>query len=68
MFLYCGSYFFTGNCLSLHKYLHKYYEDKGLQVIDIYDLPAEVVKRSEGISLDEELGRKTYALLELLQK
>jgi len=50
------------------KYLRKYYEDKGLQVIDIYDLPQEVVKRSEEILLEEELGRKTYAVLELLQK
>ena len=48
------------------KYLRKYYEDKGLQVIDIYDLPQEVVKRSEEILLEEELGRKTYAVLELL--
>lgn len=50
------------------KYLRKYYEDKGLQVIDIYDLPQEIVKRSEEIPLEEELGRKTYAVLELLQK
>lgn len=50
------------------KYLRKYYEDKGLQVIDIYDLPKEVVKRSEEIPLEEELGRKTYAVLELLQE
>ena len=48
------------------KYLRKYYEDKGLQVIDLYDLPSEVVKRSEEIPLEEELGRKTYAVLELL--
>lgn len=50
------------------KYLRKYYEDKGLQVIDIYDLPQKVEKRSEEIPLEEELGRKTYAVLELLQK
>ena len=48
------------------KYLRKYYEDKGLQVIDIYDLPQKVEKRSEEIPLEEELGRKTYAVLELL--
>lgn len=50
------------------KYLRKYYEDKGLQVIDIYDLPEEVEKRSEEILLEEELGRRTYAVLELLRK
>ena len=50
------------------KYLRKYYEDKGLQVIDIYDLPQEVVKQAEQIPLEEELGRKTYAVLKLLQE
>ncbi len=50
------------------KYLRKYYEDKGLQVIDIYDLPPEVVNQSKQVPLEEELGRKAYAVLKLLQE
>lgn len=49
-------------------YLRRYYEDKGLQVIDLYDLPLELERRSREIPLEEELGRRTYAVLELLKE
>lgn len=49
-------------------YLRRYYEDKGLQVIDLYDLPPELEQRSREIPLEEELGRRTYAVLELLRE
>ena len=48
------------------RHLTKYYEGKGLEVIDLYQLPSEVDIRAKDIRLSEELGRKTYAVLELL--
>ena len=49
-------------------YLRRYYEDKGLQVIDLYDLPPELEQSSREIPLEEELGRRTYVVLELLRE
>lgn len=48
-------------------YLKRYYEEKGLLVIDMYQLPGEVENRAKEIPLKEELGQRTYAVLELLQ-
>ncbi|MCM1158656.1 MAG: SIR2 family protein [Bacteroidales bacterium] len=62
------NFFLSSSNQAGKQYLHRYYEDKGLQVIDIYDLPAEVDKRGDEIPLEEELGRKTYAVLEMLIK
>ena len=36
-------------------------------MIDLYQLPGEVEERARSVDLQEELGRKTYAVLELLQ-
>lgn len=48
------------------QYLHRYYEDKGLQVVDLYNLPEKVLEKAKNVPLQEELGRRTYAVLELL--
>lgn len=61
------NFFLSSSNHAGREYLRKYYEDKGLQVIDIYDLPPEVMLRAEEIPLEEELGRRTYAVLELLK-
>jgi hypothetical protein len=49
-------------------YLISYYENKNIQVIDLNALPEEVEKRASEVPLEDELGRKTYAVLELLYK
>lgn len=60
------NFFLSSSNLASKQYLHRYYEDRGLQVIDIYNLPEEVNKRAQEIALEEDLGRKAYAVLELL--
>ena len=37
-------------------------------MIDLYQLPHEVEERAGAVELEEELGRRTYAVLELLQE
>ena len=36
-------------------------------MIDLYQLPEEVDRRADEVPLSDELGRKTYAVLELLK-
>lgn len=58
-------------CSSLHagkEYLRKYYEGKGLEVIDLYQLPKEVEERVCPVQISDELGRRTYAVLDLLHR
>ncbi len=58
-------------CSSLHagkEYLRKYYEGKGLEVIDLYRLPKEVEERAGSVMLSDELGRRTYAVLDRLHR
>lgn len=61
------NYFLSSSHHAGKDYLQKYYEGKGLEVIDLYQLPKEVEMRAESIQLSEELGRRTYAVLELLR-
>lgn len=60
------NYFFSSSHHAGKDYLRKYYEEKGLEVIDLYRLPPEVELRAKSVRLSEELGRKTYAVLDLL--
>lgn len=60
------NYFLSSSLHAGKDYLHKYYEGKGLQVIDLYRLPREVDEHAQSIRLSDELGRKTCAVLELL--
>lgn len=58
-------------CSSLHagkECLRKYYEGKGLEVIDLYQLPKEVEERACPVQISDELGRRTYAVLDLLHR
>ena len=61
-----SNYFLSSSHHAGKDYLRKYYEGKGLEVIDLYQLPEEVDARAQSVLLSEELGRKTYAVLELL--
>ena len=61
------NYFLSSSLHAGKDYLRKYYEGKGLQVIDLYQLPEEVDRRADEVPLSDELGRKTYAVLELLK-
>lgn len=60
------NFFLSSSDHASKAYLRKYYEDKGLQVIDIHDLPKDIEEYSNTVNLDEELGRKTYAVLKTL--
>jgi len=60
------NFFLSSSNHASRQYLRRYYMDKGLEVIDIHELPEEINERAKEITLAEELGRKTYAVLELL--
>ncbi len=60
------NYFLSSSLHAGKDYLRKYYEGKGLEVIDLYRLPKEVEERAGKVRLSEELGRRAYAVLELL--
>ena len=61
------NYFLSSSVQAEKDYLQKYYEGKGLEVINLYNLPQEVKARAEELPLEEDLGRRTYAVLELLK-
>lgn len=61
------NYFLSSSLHAGKKYLRKYYEEKGLEVIDLYQLPKAVEARAQSVPLPDDLGRKTYAVLELLR-
>lgn len=61
------NYFLSSSVQAEKDYLQKYYEGKGLEVINLYNLPPEVKARAEEVTLAEDLGRRTYAVLELLK-
>ena len=62
------NYFLSSSVHAEKDYLQKYYEVKGLEVINLYNLPSEVKMRAEQLPLEEDLGRRAYAVLELLKK
>ncbi|MCI9152707.1 hypothetical protein D3Z53_15445 [Lachnospiraceae bacterium] len=62
------NYFLSSSVHAEKDYLRKYYEGKGLEVINLYNLPPEVKMRAEQLPLEEDLGRRAYAVLELLKK
>ncbi len=62
------NYFLSSSVQAEKDYLQKYYEGKGLEVINLYNLPPEVKARAGEVNLEEDLGRRTYAVLELLKK
>ena len=62
------NYFLSSSVHAEKDYLQKYYEGKGLEVINLYHLPPEVKMRAEQLPLEEDLGRRAYAVLELLKK
>lgn len=55
---------------SLHagkEYLRKYYEGKGMEVIDLYQLPRQVEAEAQKVPMSNDLGRRTYAVLKALK-
>lgn len=60
------NYFLSSSLHAGKDYLRKYYEGKGLEVIDLYRLPKEVEEQARTVHLSDELGRKTFAVLEML--
>ena len=61
------NFFISSSGQAGRSYLLTYYENKSLHVIDMFNLPKEVEDRVEKISLNDELGRRTYVILELLK-
>ena len=60
------NYFLSSSLHAGKPYLRKYYEGKGMEVIDLHRLPPELDVHARSIDLADDLGRKTYAVLELL--
>lgn len=60
------NYFLSSSLHAGKEYLRKYYEGKGLEVIDLYQLPETVNEDARLVPLSDELGQKTYAVLNLL--
>ena len=61
------NYFLSSSEQAEKDYLQKYYEGKGLEVINLYNLPEEVKDQTWRVPLEEDLGRRTYVVLELLK-
>lgn len=60
------NYFLSSSHHAGKDYLRRYYEGKGLEVIDLYQLPPQVEEQTGRVPLQEDLGRRTYAVLKLL--
>lgn len=61
------NFFLSSSSQAGKDYLRKYYENKGLHVINMFNLPDEVENRVKNVNLKDELGRRTYTVLELLK-
>ncbi len=62
------NYFLSSSLHAGKPYLRKYYEGKGMEVIDLHQLPQELDVHSRSLPLSDDLGRRTYAVLELLRR
>ena len=61
------NFFLSSSSQAGKDYLKKYYENKGLHVINMFNLPEEVENKVKKVNLKDELGRRTYTVLELLK-
>lgn len=48
-------------------YLFDYYAQKNIQVMDLKQLPKELLEKSKSVPLSDEIGQKVYAVLETLK-
>ena len=62
------NYFLSSSLHAGKDYLKKYYEGKGMEVIDLHQLPPEIQVHAQSVELAHDLGRRTYAVLELLSR
>jgi hypothetical protein len=62
------NYFLSSSLHAGKEYLRKYYEGKGLEVIDLYQIPRELKEHVRSAPLADDLGQRTYGVLELLQR
>lgn len=62
------NFFLSSSVQAGTDYLKTYYENKGLHVIDMFNIPEEVEAEVKNINLNDELGRRTYAVLNLIRK
>lgn len=62
------NYFLSSSNHASKQYLHCYYENKGLQVVDLYNLPESLEQEIKNAPLKEELGKRAYAVLKQLVK
>lgn len=63
-----ANYLITNDILPNQEYLISYYEQKNIQVINLNDLDEDLIKESQNIELEEEIGRKTYICLKHLRQ
>lgn len=62
------NYFLSSSAQAGTDYLKTYYENKGLHVIDMFNIPDEIEEQVKKVKLKDELGRRTYAVLSQLKK
>lgn len=62
-----ANYLITTDILPHQDYLVSYYQQKNIQVINLNVLDDELIKESESIPLEDEIGRKTYICLKHLK-
>lgn len=62
------NFFLSSSVQAGKDYLKTYYENKGLHVIDMFNIPEEVEREADKVKLDDELGRRTYAVLNMIRK
>lgn len=60
-------YLITCDILPDQDYLIDYYNQKNIQVINLNNLPDELVEESKSVPLIDEIGRKTYTCLKHLK-
>lgn len=62
------NYFLSSSAQAGTDYLKTYYENKGLHVIDMFNIPGEIEEQVKKVKLKDELGRRTYAVLSQLKE
>lgn len=62
-----ANYLITNDISPNQSYLIAYYQQKNIKVINLNDLHDKLLKESEDVDLDDEIGRKTYICLKYLK-
>lgn len=61
-------YLITNDILPSQDYLISYYKSKHIEVININSMSDDLIKESEDVLLEDEIGRKTYTVLKHIKR